>query len=52
MSIIEDVFNPNFGEFDKQCKHVHDWRTYITDDVSAEMVKLMEDKPRSVLYAH
>jgi hypothetical protein len=30
---IEEAMNPNWEEFDKQWKHVHDWRTYITDEV-------------------
>jgi len=29
----EQAENPNWKEFDKQRKHIHDWRTYITEEV-------------------
>ena len=30
---IEQAENPNWEQFDNEWKHVHDWRTYITDEV-------------------
>ena len=27
--------SPQWGGFDKQWKHVHDWRTYVTDEIRA-----------------
>ncbi len=30
---IEQANNPEWDDFDSKLKHVHDWRTYITDEV-------------------
>ena len=30
---IKDADNPNWKEFDAKDKHIHDWRTYITEEV-------------------
>jgi len=30
---IEQAKNPDWEEFDKKYKRVHDWRTYITPEV-------------------
>lgn len=30
---IEDAKNPDWEAFDKEWTHVHDWRTYVTEDV-------------------
>lgn len=29
----EEASSPEWGEFDSKWKHVHDWRTYITDEL-------------------
>jgi len=29
----EEANNPKWEEFDKQWKHVHDWRTYINEEI-------------------
>ena len=30
---IDQAKNPSWEKFDAQYKHVHDWRTYISDEV-------------------
>lgn len=30
---IKDAENPDWEEFNKAWKHVHDWRTYVTEEV-------------------
>jgi hypothetical protein len=30
---LEDVINPKWEEFDAKYKHVHDWRSYVTNEV-------------------
>lgn len=35
MSNFEDAVNPKWEKFDAEFKHVHDWRTYVTDGVRA-----------------
>ncbi len=29
----EQAENPQWEDFDKQWKHVHDWRTYVTTEI-------------------
>lgn len=31
----EDALNPNWAEFDSRKRHMHDWRTYVTENVRA-----------------
>lgn len=31
-----DAVNPNWEEFDREWKHVHDWRTYVPRDLRAD----------------
>lgn len=31
MSNPKEVYHPKWGEFQKESKHVHDWRTYIPE---------------------
>jgi len=35
-----EAVNPNWKEFDRQWKHIHDWRTYITDEVRTNWDKI------------
>lgn len=37
---IESAKNPDWEEFDKEWKHVHDWRTYITEEVKTNWDKI------------
>jgi hypothetical protein len=31
----EAALSPDWADFDNRNKHVHDWRTYVTDEVRA-----------------
>ena len=33
MDLFKEAVYPNWEQYDKQTKHVHDWRSYITDGV-------------------
>lgn len=33
MSIPSEVYNPQWEKFRKESKHVHDWRTYIPENI-------------------
>jgi hypothetical protein len=37
---FEDAANPKWDEFDKEFKHVHDWRTYVTDGIRESWLQL------------
>ena len=32
-SVMEAVLNPDWNEFNRTRKHVHDWRTYVIEPI-------------------